>query len=122
MTTRPWKLLGLTAVIAVAGAMLGLSGTSVLANQGYATPGKIGLMPAVTEVAHSIHSFYDLVNVIIIAITIFVLALLIYVMVRFASRRTRFLQGPRTTRCSKWPGRWCRSLFWLRSRCRPSSC
>lgn len=59
------------------------AGDPALAVQGYSEPGQIGLQTPVTEVARDIHSFYDLVNIIIIAITLFVLGLMLYVMVRF---------------------------------------
>lgn len=53
------------------------------ANLGYSSPGQISLQTPVTEVAKSIHSFYDLVNIIIIGIALFVLALMAYVVYRF---------------------------------------
>jgi cytochrome c oxidase subunit 2 len=73
------------ATLAATGIMLGQGIGPVLAEEaiGLASPGQIGLQTPVTEVAREIHSFYDLVNIIIIAITLFVLALMIYVMVRF---------------------------------------
>ncbi len=81
MTTRFWTLGALAIVAAIAGAFGAVD--PALAVQGYSEPGQIGLQRPVTEVARDIHSFYDLVNVIIIAITLFVLGLLLYVMVRF---------------------------------------
>lgn len=83
MTTRPWKLLGFAAMSVAVSTAFGLTGGSAFAAQGYATPGQIGLPTPVTEVAHSIHDFYAFVNYIIIAITLFVLGLMVYVMVRF---------------------------------------
>ncbi|MBU1210282.1 MAG: cytochrome c oxidase subunit II [Alphaproteobacteria bacterium] len=62
---------------------------------GQAVDGQLGLQPAVTQVAHEINTFYDLVNYIIIAITLFVLGLLVYVM--FAFRESRNLTPSRTT-------------------------
>jgi len=50
---------------------------------GRAVDGQLGLQPGVTEVSRGIQEFYDLVNYIIIAVTIFVLVLLLYVMVAF---------------------------------------
>ena len=51
---------------------------------GRAVPGQIGLQPAVTPIAEEMHFFHDSVLLpIIIVISLFVLALLIYVMVRF---------------------------------------
>jgi cytochrome c oxidase subunit II len=87
MTTRPWKLLGLAAFVAAVGAAFGFAGGPAFAAQGYATPGQMGLPAPVTEVARGIHDFYEFVNIIIIAITLFVLGLLIYVMVRFRESR-----------------------------------
>ncbi|MBL8557149.1 MAG: cytochrome c oxidase subunit II [Hyphomonadaceae bacterium] len=45
--------------------------------------GAIGLQPAATEVAQDIANFHDLLLWIITAVTLFVLALLLYVMLRF---------------------------------------
>ncbi len=81
MTTRYFKLAAIAVLAALAGS-LGIS-DPVLAANGYSDPGQIGLQRPVTEVARDIHAFYDLVNIIIIAITLFVLGLMIYVMVRF---------------------------------------
>lgn len=50
---------------------------------GQPAPGQMGLSEPATEVMSRISSFYDLVNIIIIAITVFVLILMIYVLVRF---------------------------------------
>jgi cytochrome c oxidase subunit 2 len=46
----------------------------------------IDLQPAVTESARGIHSFHEMLLYIIVAVTLFVLALLIIVMVRFNKR------------------------------------
>ncbi|MCH9808124.1 MAG: cytochrome c oxidase subunit II [Alphaproteobacteria bacterium] len=54
---------------------------------GQPVDGQIGLQAPVTEVARSISEFYDLVNYIIIAVTIFVLGLLLYVMFAFSESR-----------------------------------
>ena len=53
---------------------------------GQATDGQLGLQTAVTPVAASISEFYDLVTYIIIAITLFVLALMVYVMFAFSEK------------------------------------
>lgn len=50
---------------------------------GHSLPGQMGMQGAVTEVARDIHSFYDLTNIIIIAIALFVLALMAFVVFRF---------------------------------------
>ncbi len=55
-----------------------------LAAAGHADPGEIGLQAPVTPIAHEIDFFYnDILTPIIILISLFVAALLIYVMVRF---------------------------------------
>jgi cytochrome c oxidase subunit 2 len=85
MTKRVWNLLGLAVMVAAAGFAVVAGVAPVLAAEGigYAAPGQIGLPTPVTEVAREINSFYDIVNIIIVAISLFVLALMIYVMVRF---------------------------------------
>ncbi|MEN5083624.1 cytochrome c oxidase subunit II [Bosea sp. TWI1241] len=50
-------------------------------------PYQMNLQPAATEVSAYIHWFHDWVNVLIFAISIFVLALLVYVAWRFSERR-----------------------------------
>ncbi len=50
------------------------------------TPWQMGLQPAASPVAEQIHSLHNLLLYIITAITLFVLALLIYVMVRFNAK------------------------------------
>jgi cytochrome c oxidase subunit II len=59
--------------------------TSALAI-GQPSPGQMGLSEPATEVMSRITGFYDLVNIIIIGITIFVLALMVYVVLRFNER------------------------------------
>jgi cytochrome c oxidase subunit 2 len=54
---------------------------------GQPAPGQMGLQQAATPIAHEIHQVYDMVNIIIIAIGLFVLALMLYVMFRFNERR-----------------------------------
>lgn len=62
-----------------------LLATGVAAAQTVVGPvdGQIDLQPAATEIAQDIHNFHTLLLWIITAVTLFVLALLIYVMVRF---------------------------------------
>lgn len=50
---------------------------------GYASEGQMGLQAPVTPVAEAINNFYDWTNILIIAITLFVLVLLAIVIVRF---------------------------------------
>jgi cytochrome c oxidase subunit II len=70
-------LAGLFALLAVPGAALANNGL------GHALPGQIGLQEAASPIAHELHAFYDLTNFIIIAIALFVLILMLYVMFRF---------------------------------------
>lgn len=67
---------------AAAGIGLMLS-TGAGAVEGYAKPWQIGFQEAVTPIMRQIVWFHDFVNVIITLIALFVLALLVYVMVRF---------------------------------------
>ncbi len=61
---------------------------------GQPAPGQMGLQQAATPIAREIHEFYDLVNIIIIAIAAFVLLLMIYVIFRFSEKRN---PNPSTT-------------------------
>jgi cytochrome c oxidase subunit II len=70
---------GLLAVIA------GLASTGAYA-AGMAEPWQIGLQEYVTPVGHSINWLHNFLLVIITAITVFVLALLVYVMVKFNAK------------------------------------
>src|SRR5262245_66412591 len=56
------------------------------AGMGQPSPGEMGLQGAASPVAVEIHKFYDFVNIIIVAIAVFVMLLLIYVMYRFNER------------------------------------
>lgn len=56
------------------------------AGMGQPSPGQMGLQEAASPVSVEIHNFYDLVNIIIIAIAVFVALLLVYVFVRFNER------------------------------------
>jgi cytochrome c oxidase subunit 2 len=80
---------------AVAGAMV-LVGASVgLAGEGQPSDRQMGMQAPVTEIAERIHSLHDMVNYLIIAITLFVLALLVIVVVKFNERANP--QPSRTT-------------------------
>lgn len=72
-------LLGLAAAAVTAGTALATEG-------GYAVDKQIGLMPAATEHMQDIHEFHNLLLVIITGITLFVLGLLLWVMVRYNAR------------------------------------
>jgi cytochrome c oxidase subunit II len=73
---------------ATAASLIGMAvvASSALAGAGNPTPGQTTLQEPVTEVAVAIVSFYNIVNVVIIAITVFVLFLMIYVMIRFNAK------------------------------------
>jgi cytochrome c oxidase subunit II len=71
---------------AAAVAILFLMATSAFAGMGQPSPGEMGLQGAGSPVAQEIHRFYDFVNIIIVAITVFVMLLLLYVMYRFNER------------------------------------
>ncbi len=63
-----------------------LLGSFAWAGMGQPSPGEMGMQGAATPVAEAIHSFYDFVNIIIVAITVFVMILLAYVMYRFNAK------------------------------------
>lgn len=78
------RFLGAALSVAVAVALVMVVALEpALAGVGQPTDGQMGLQVPVTEVAREIHQLHDIVNYIIIAIALFVLALLIYVMLRF---------------------------------------
>ncbi len=82
LTWAPVALVaGLVAVVAATDPTFAANGL------GQPAPGQMGLQQAATPIAHEIHAFYDLVNLIIIAIAAFVLLLMLYVMVRFSASR-----------------------------------
>ena len=67
------------------GATLALLGVfdPVMAAMGHSVPGQMVMQDAATPIAEEIHQFYDIVNFLIIAIALFVLFLMIWVVVRF---------------------------------------
>ena len=69
-----------------AAASLALCGTAY-AKDGQSVPWQIGFQPPATPIMAQIESFHTYVNIIIVLIALFVLALLIYVMARFNERR-----------------------------------
>ncbi len=73
---------GLVALAALAGA-----GWSAGAFAAQPEPWQLGFQPAASAVMEAVRDFYDLLFVIIVAIAAFVLALLVYVMVRFNAKR-----------------------------------
>src|SRR5262245_61048927 len=76
-------------VLAGLGALMAgvLMTVPALAGSGQPSPRQIGFQDAVTPIAEQIHRVHDYVNIIIIAITTFVLLLLVYVMWRFSEKR-----------------------------------
>jgi cytochrome c oxidase subunit II len=75
---RSWVLPALATALLAAPAAAG---------SGQPSPGQIGFQEAVTPIAEQIHWMHDYVNVIIFAITAFVLALMLWVMWRFSEKR-----------------------------------
>ena len=71
---------------AAAFAMLLLGASFAWAGMGQPSPGEMGFQGAASPVAEEIHKVYDFVNIIIVAITVFVMLLLLYVIYRFNER------------------------------------
>jgi cytochrome c oxidase subunit II len=71
----------------VATVLIGMAALSGTASAEQPKPWELGFQPAATPITQRIHAFHDELLVIIFAITIFVLGLLLYVIVRFNSRR-----------------------------------
>ena len=71
----------------LATACTGLFGSAALAGSGQPSPRQIYFQEAVTPIAEQIHNFHDVVNWLIIAITVFVMLLMAYVMWRFSEKR-----------------------------------
>ncbi|MBL8780027.1 MAG: cytochrome c oxidase subunit II [Alphaproteobacteria bacterium] len=77
--------IGFTILLALAAVFVGAA--AAWATEGsYAVPQQIGLMPAATEHMEEIERFHNLLLVIITLITVFVLGLLLWVMVRYNAR------------------------------------
>ena len=74
----------LTVLAALAG--LALSGPA-MAGDGLATPWQLGFQTAATPIMTQITNFHTYVNIIITLIALFVLALMVYVIVRFNEKR-----------------------------------
>ena len=71
----------------LAAASTGLFGSTALAGSGQPSPRQIYFQEAVTPIAEQIHAVHDIVNWTIIAITIFVMVLMAWVMWRFSEKR-----------------------------------
>ena len=67
-------------------ALLFLATSAAWAGMGQPSPGEMGLQGAATPVAEEIHRMYDFVNIIIVAIAVFVALLMVYVLFRFNER------------------------------------
>lgn len=74
------------ALFAAAASLMFASGTAHAALVGQPTPRGVDLQPAATEVMREIHAFHGLLLPIIVAISVFVLVLLLWVMVRYNRR------------------------------------
>lgn len=81
------RMFGAVAVMAAACLATALAtATASFAGLGAPTDGEMGLQAAATPVMEHITQLYDIVNITIIAIAIFVLILLLYVMYRFSEK------------------------------------
>ena len=74
------------ACAALLAAALMVVGCAAWAGTGQPSPGQIGMQGAVTPIANHVHQFYDIVNVIIIAIAVFVGILMLIVIFRYNER------------------------------------
>jgi cytochrome c oxidase subunit II len=70
-------------VVASLAICLAVTAAAVAGELGHAVDGQMGLQAPATSIMREIHSLYDVVNMTIIAITAFVLLLMLYVMFRF---------------------------------------
>lgn len=81
------RMFGAVAVMAASyGAAALATMTAAFAGTGQPSDGQMGLQGAATPGMESITQLYDVVNITIIAITIFVLLLMLYVMYRFSEK------------------------------------
>lgn len=74
------------ALFAAAASLMFASGAAHAANVGQPTPRGVDLQPAATEIMREIHDFHALLLPIIVAISVFVLVLLLWVVVRYNRR------------------------------------
>ncbi|MCI4644248.1 MAG: cytochrome c oxidase subunit II [Hyphomonadaceae bacterium] len=65
---------------------LGAASLAGLAHATGPTPGALGLQPAATRIAERLHFFNDFLTVIMVVVSVFVMALLAWVMVRYNKR------------------------------------
>lgn len=80
---RAVRRVSVSAAVGALGAALFLNAPAVAQTPGLPSPWHLGMQPAVSPVATEMHNFHDLLLWIITLITVFVLALLVYVIVRF---------------------------------------
>ena len=100
-------LTSLMAAMAALGASPALAqGTEIV---GKPVSGATGFQTAATELARDLQWLDGTINVIIIAITLFVTALLGYVIFRYNRRSNPTRRNSPITRRSRSPGPWCRS-------------
>lgn len=78
--------IAITAVVALAAMVFGIDVAWAVTEGGFAVDRQIDLMPAATDHMQEIHNFHNLLLVIITFITLFVLGLLLWVMVRYNAR------------------------------------
>lgn len=78
--------IGFTILIALVATLVGAATAWAATEGGFAVPKQIGFMPAATDHMQDIDDFHNLLLVIITLITVFVLGLLIWVMVRYNAR------------------------------------
>jgi cytochrome c oxidase subunit 2 len=75
-------------LVAVGGSLAFMAATATMAWAiGQPSPGQMGLSEPATDIMVQIIGFYDMVNVIIISITVFVFALMVYVVFAFSEKR-----------------------------------
>lgn len=75
------------AAAAAAATLIAFFPAAASAQNGMPQPWQMNLQPAATEVATFIHWFHDWINILIVTISVFVLALIVYVAYRFNERR-----------------------------------
>ncbi len=80
---RAARRVSVSAAMGALGAVLFLNAPAGAQTPGLPAPWHLGMQPAVSPVASEMHNFHDLLLWIITLITVFVLALLVYVIVRF---------------------------------------
>ncbi|MEP5700847.1 MAG: cytochrome c oxidase subunit II [Sneathiella sp.] len=77
------RIVALVTAFAVSALTMG----NAVAAQGQAVPWQFGFQDAFSPVAHEMHDFHNILLIIITAISVFVAALLLYVMIRFNRKK-----------------------------------